>query len=270
MASMLVACSTASPPSISVAEIGEFPPGMGAPKGYLIDTEMPDSLALLPAPPAAGSAAQAADDEAHRILSSNKSGPRWAMAAKDADLRFPAAASTFACALGVEISEKNTPHLNMLLRRSMLDTGMASYGAKNKYQRVRPFVQFNEATCFAQDEDFLRQDGSYPSGHSAIGWGWALILAEIAPQRADALLQRGRAFAQSRVVCGVHWMSDVESGRLIGAAAVARLHANATFQAQLALAKQEIAQANAKGWKPDAAVCEAEGKALGTTALQAP
>jgi acid phosphatase (class A) len=267
---MLAACSTATRPSLSVAEIGEHTPGMGAPKGYLKDSEMPDSLALLPAPPANGSAAQAADEAAHRILSSKKSGPRWEMAAKDAELRFPAAASTFACAVGVEISERHTPHLNMLLRRSMIDAGMSSYGAKNKYQRVRPFVQFNESTCFPKDDDFLRQDGSYPSGHSAIGWAWALVLTEIAPERADALLQRGRAFAQSRAVCGVHWMSDVETGRLMGAAAVARLHANATFKAQLALAKEEIVQANAKGLTPDAATCAAEHKALLPTALQAP
>ena len=30
-------------------------------------------------------------------------------------------------------------------------------------------------------------------GHTAIGWGFALILSELAPDRADDLLARGRA-----------------------------------------------------------------------------
>ena len=41
------------------------------------------------------------------------------------------------------------------------------------------------ATCTPAEETMLREDGSYPSGHNAIGWAWALILAEIAPERAD-------------------------------------------------------------------------------------
>jgi acid phosphatase (class A) len=77
----------------------------------------------------------------------------------------------------------------------------------------------------------------------------ALVLAGIAPDKADAVLQRAHAFGQSRVVCGVHWQSDVDHGRVMGAASVARLQSDATFQAQLALARQEVADAHAKGAK---------------------
>jgi acid phosphatase (class A) len=77
----------------------------------------------------------------------------------------------------------------------------------------------------------------------------------------NALLQRGDAFGFSRVVCGVHWQSDVEAGRLIGAATVARLQSDDTFKAQVALARDEIAQAQAKGLKPSGD-CAAEAAAL--------
>lgn len=267
---MVAACGTSQPPPTTVAEVGRFTAEEDAPKGYLSGAAMLDSLALLPAPPVKGSVAQAADEATYHLLSSPRAGARWEMAAKDAELRFPAAASTFSCAVGVNISEKNTPHLNMLLRRMVVDAGFAPHKAKTHYQRVRPFVQFNTSTCFPRDDDFLRKDGSYPSGHSAIGWAWALILTEMAPDRADALLQRGRSFSQSRAVCGAHWMSDVEAGRLIGSAVVARLHTNAVFNEQLALAKKEVAQAREKGWVPDAAICSAEKNALSTTVLQAP
>ena len=87
------------------------------------------------------------------------------------------------------------------------------------------------------------------------------MLTQAAPQNMDALLQRGYAFGQSRVICGAHWQSDVDAGRVIGAAAVARLHSDQTFKAQLALARDEIAQAQARGSKPTVD-CTAEAAAL--------
>ena len=142
----------------------------------------------------------------------------------------------------------------MLLRRALLDPGLATYAAKDKYNRARRFVVTGETTCTPAEQPALAKVGSYPSGHAPIGWAWALLLVQAAPQNMDALLQRGHAFGQSRVICGVHWQSDVDAGRLIGAAAVARLQSDATFKAQLALARHEIAkaQAQAQGPKPDA------------------
>ncbi len=137
------------------------------------------------------------------------------MAVSDADLSFPHAAATFSCALGVPVSQAETPNLNMLLRRTLADAGLATYKAKTHYQRTRPFVRFSAPSCTPADEAFLAKDGSYPSGHSAVGWAWALMLTELAPERADAILARGRAFGQSRAICGVHWQSDVEA-RTVG------------------------------------------------------
>ena len=90
------------------------------------------------------------------------------------------------------------------------------------------------------DEEGLRKDGSYPSGHTAIGWAWALILCEIVPDRTDAILARGREFGQSRVICNVHWQSDVDAGRMMGSATVALLHADDGFLADVTNAKAEV------------------------------
>ena len=86
----------------------------------------------------------------------------------------------------------------------------------------------------------LETDGSYPIGHSAIGWGWALTLSKLAPERAEALLTRGRAYAQSRMVCNAHWLSDTEAGMAVGAAAFARLQNNPVFQATMTMARLEL------------------------------
>jgi acid phosphatase (class A) len=229
--------------------------------GYLKSNERPDSLALLPPPPKEGSGRYAADVETYRAMRPLRDTPRWHLAAADADVSFPHAADTFSCALGVPITETDTPNLYVLMQRAMVDAGQSTNAAKEKYRRQRPFLVYGQSTCAPEDEQVLRRNGSYPSGHAAAGWAWALILAEVAPDRATDILRRGHEFGASRVVCGVHWQSDIDTGRTIGAAVVARLHANEEFMAQLGRAKQEVAAVRAanRGTRPD---CAAESRAL--------
>ncbi len=241
------------------AAVPEIHPGILA--GYLPPEALPDSLALLPPPPVAGSAGVALDEEVSQRGLALWDTPRWELAIEDANLMFPEAAGTFSCALNAPISEQDTPHLYMLLRRTLADAGLSTYSAKNHYKRTRPFVVNKEPTCTPDEEEHLKKDGSYPSGHTALGWAWALILSEIAPERADAILARGRAFGQSRVVCNVHWQSDVVEGRFMGAAAVARLHADPAFRAELKAARAELASVRAKGLKPTRD-CQGEAAAL--------
>ncbi|MGP0092726.1 MAG: acid phosphatase [Xanthobacteraceae bacterium] len=259
-------------PSINVAQaqstaVPEIRPGILA--GYLSSKALPNSLALLPSPPTAGSAALALDEEFSRKSLDLRGTPSWMLAAEDADLTFPHAAGTFSCALNVPITEQDTPRLYVLMRRSLVDAGLSTRMAKDHYSRARPFVVNKEPICTPGEEKQLANDGSYPSGHTAIGWAWALILSEIAPDQSDAILARGRAFGQSRVVCNVHWESDVIEGQFIGAGAAARLHADSTFLADLEAAKAELAVARAKGLKPTRD-CDAEAAAMALVPPRAP
>ena len=232
--------------------------------GYLERSDVPDSLMLLGPPPAAGSAALARDEEARRATLDLRGAERWKLATQDADLAFPKPADNFSCALGVPIDEANTPRLYGLMVKLLSDAGLSTYGVKNMYERTRPFAVHNEGTCTPDQEAILREDGSYPSGHTAAGWAWALALSEIAPDRSNELLARGIAFGQSRVVCDAHWQSDVDGGRIMGAATVARLHADPVFLADLNVARGEVEAARAKGLKP-AQDCAAEAAALSQT-----
>lgn len=238
-------------------------------QGYLEPAALPNSAVLVPPPPAAGSAAEAWDLEVSRALLPLRDTPRWQLATTDADLRFPAPARNFACALGLPISAAETPNLYMLMRRTLADIGLSTYAAKNRHQRKRPFLTNGEPICTPEEQAMLAGDGSYPSGHSALGWGWALILAELAPERSDRLLERGRAFSESRLVCNVHWASDVAEGRLVGAAAVSRLHADPVFKAQLELARKELARLREAGAQPDAD-CPADAAVLDAPLVIAP
>jgi acid phosphatase (class A) len=247
----------AAVPSPAPAQVPELRPGV--PAGYL-GRALPDSLALLPPPPAKGSPGFARDQAVSRASQKLKTGPRYALASRDADLHFPQVAGTFSCALGVPISQQETPRLYLLLQRSLVDAGLATYAAKDHYKRTRPFVFYREATCLPADEEQLRTDGSYPSGHTAISWAWALLLTELSPAQADALLARGRAFGENRLICNAHWQSDVLQGRAVAAGAVAALHANADFTADMAAARAEINALRGNGVQPQD--CEAEATAL--------
>lgn len=212
-------------------------------KGYLEPSALPDSLALLPPPPAAGSAAETRDREAAAAAVAQRDTPRWQLATRDADLFSPAATGAFSCAAGVEIGPKTTPRLDALLRKTLPDLGLASYAAKTRYQRTRPFVVNGEPNCTPEASAMLAKDGSYPSGHASIGFGWGLILAELIPARATRLTARGHEFADSRRVCNVHWLSDVEAGQVVAAATVARLHAEPQFRKDLDAARKELRRA---------------------------
>lgn len=229
--------------------------------GYLPKERLPDSLELLGPPPAAASAALARDEEARAATVPWRNSARAKLARLDADLQFPQPARNFSCAMGFAITEAQTPHLYRLMQKVLTDAGLSTYGVKNTYNRVRPFVVHDEGTCFPEQEPLLRKDGSYPSGHTAAGWAWALVLAEINPERANHLLLRGLEFGQSRVICNAHWQSDVDAGRTMGAATVALLRDNAEFVSDLNGARQEVramrASAPAQGLD-----CAAEATAL--------
>lgn len=229
--------------------------------GYLSATEMPNSAALAPPPPAAGSGAFARDEEANRQALALHGSPRWELAARDAVLTFPEVAETFACSLDASMSDASTPRLMTLLRRTLTDAGRSTSEAKKKYQRARPFMTNGKPICTPQREDVLRADGSYPSGHAAIGYAFGLVLSELAPEHAEALIARGRQFGQSRLVCNVHWASDVAEGQMMGAAIVARLHADPEFRADMEAARAELAalRANASRLQRD---CKLEAEAL--------
>lgn len=236
------------------AAIAQLPPG------YLPREALPDSLALLPPPPDAGSGAMERDEQAREATIPIRNTPRWTLAASDADLKFPHAGNLFSCAAGIPIGPETTPRLYALLGRMLIDVGLSTYKAKTHYNRTRPFVAHSEGTCYPPDEELLRHDGSYPSGHSAAGWGWALVLAELVPDRADAILQRGRDFGQSRVICDAHWQSDVDAGRVVASGTVARLHADPGFQADLQVVRQELASLSPT--TQAGAQCEAEAAVL--------
>ena len=231
--------------------------------GYLLPEERPDSIALIPPPPAPGSPEFAADEAVYRKLSALQDTARWQLAARDANLKFPEAANVFSCAVGIDVTAATTPHLYALMQRVIIDAGQSTAKAKQKYNRDRPFEITGDPICVPEDEQLLRGNASYPSGHASLGYVWGEVLAELLPERAAVARARAYEFGQSRVVCRVHHQSDVDAGRTVGQAVIERLHQDPEFVADLAAAKVEVKKARKRG-PPVGRDCRAE-----TTALQA-
>jgi len=258
---MLAACANTPPPNARQSA-GQTDPTTAAPTtGYLSAAAIPSSASLLPAPPSPGSAAMARDEEINRSALAMNGTPRWEWAIRDSVLTFPAAAKTFSCAMNIPVSEDRTPRLIALLRRTLVDAGRATGEAKQLYMRTRPFVVNGKPICTPDREAGLRRDGSYPSGHSSVGWAFGLVLSEVSPQQTNAILARARAFGQSRLVCNVHWQSDVEEGRMVATAVVAQLHSEPAFRDDIAAARVEVEALRAQGLTTDGN-CEAETQAL--------
>ena len=218
-------------------------PGKAAAKSkagfFAVSSDAPDSLAILPPPPATGSLQFLLDEAHYKEGLIERGTERGAQASRDADLS--TLPESFSAAFGMPISAESTPAIHALLSRMKYDLGLSTRAAKRGYMRVRPYVLYNAPTCYQPDEGKTRKNGSYPSGHSCRGWGFALVLAEINPQNKEAILKKGYEVGQSRVICGYHWQSDVDAGRIIASAAVACLHSNPEFQRMLAEAKAEFA-----------------------------
>jgi acid phosphatase (class A) len=225
--------------------------------GYLGKDGIPNAILILPPPPAPGSPLDKADAEIYAATRKFAGTPRGDLAARDAVQYVQA----FDCPLGIKL-ESGPPELGRLFLRVGRDASAITNLAKDHFKRDRPFIKPNGPICTESDRAGLMKSYSYPSGHTTYSWAMGLILAEIAPDKASEILARARAFGESRVVCGVHNVSDVDEGRTNGSVLVAALHANPEFRADLEAAKTALAAARAAPHTaPDAGECKIEADA---------
>ena len=209
---------------------------------FLEIDQVPNSLQLLPGPPDPASVAFLYDQARYNWGKMQRNTPRGEQAFQDARIGGQHLPDAFSEAFGININPQDTPEIYKLIVGMREDAGdLATRAAKDYYNRQRPFSFYGEMTCNPEQQEELRTNGSYPSGHTSIGWATALVLSEINPDRINDILQRGYQMGESRVICGYHFQSDVDAGRITGAGVVARLHADPGFNAQLEKAKKEFA-----------------------------
>jgi acid phosphatase (class A) len=192
-----------------------------------------DSVALLPPPPAQGSAEDRADrDSAFEVYASRTPDD---IARAKAEHLFTV--FVFAPILGPEFTAQNCPKTAALFDEVLKEAKSFTDPAKAHWKRPRPYVL--DPKRFDRPADRENSE-SYPSGHSTRGTALAEIMAVEFPDKAEALLAKGRLIGWTRVEAGVHTPMDIMAGRVLGRSlAQAFLH-NPSFQADLAQAKAEV------------------------------
>ena len=226
-----------------------------APRGYL-DRDAFDLLQVLPPAPVAGDARDQADRAIFGATRRLAGTPRWALATNDVKSAPAEMMRDFSCAVGVALTPANAPLLQVLVVRAGVDTSDQTNAAKRHYRRLRPFQIDPGEICQPRIE--LARSFDYPSGHTTWGWTWATILTGLAPDRATPILARGRAYGESRIVCGAHNWSAVEAGLISASATMAVVRAQPAFQADLAAARLELDALRHDPTAPRPAGCDAE------------
>jgi acid phosphatase (class A) len=196
-----------------------------APSYYLAPGDV-DLTRLLAPPPDPNSPQEQYDEKKIAEVLANRSDADLARAAADAHR----SVFVFADVLGDGFSAKTAPLSQLLFQRVGSDTETLVEQAKAYFARPRP-------------PGVRQTHTSYPSGHAAFAACAAILLSAMVPERRDALFQRASLFAESRIIAGVHYPSDVEAGWISGTVIAAALMRRPQFRDDFTAAKAELRRA---------------------------
>jgi len=199
-----------------------------------LPADFPDAAALLPPPPDAGSAEAAADLATTRNVSQARTPAQVAEAGAEIKLTV----FNFAAAIGPWFEAARLPRTEAFFHAIDADVRLVTDAGKSHFRRPRPYAADPAIAALATEATF-----SYPSGHATRGTVFALVLAELFPDRREALLRVGRDIGWNRIVAGVHYPSDILAGRVWGQAIARALLQNPQFRRDLAEVKAELAGA---------------------------
>lgn len=197
-----------------------------------------DASKLLPPPPMAGSdAAKAEIAELHAIATSSSSALVEKARFDDGDEK----PDMFNAALGFDIAA--FPATSKLLKDIAEHEEVESKAAKAYFHRDRPWiVDTSIKTCVPVKPGPAAT--SYPSGHTSLGFAMGVVLASVVPEKSQAILARASEFGEHRLVCGMHFRSDIVAGQEFGTALALTLMQKAEFKGQMEAARAEFRAAH--------------------------
>ncbi|HTY87375.1 MAG TPA: phosphatase PAP2 family protein [Candidatus Acidoferrum sp.] len=209
------------------------PVAVASPLNYL-PAQQPDYAALLPPPPLPDSPEQAA--ELHEVRSVYHAAGSNDIAAAYSEKKF--SVFNFTPAVGAFFQSNNLPVTAAFFERVQKDAAAVTDQAKDFYRRPRPYVVDASLANGKLEKSF-----GYPSGHSTESMVLALVLAELFPDRSDAIIAEARTIGWHRVQIARHYPADIYAGRVLARAIVRQMKANADFQKDFASARAEVASA---------------------------
>jgi acid phosphatase (class A) len=196
-----------------------------------------DPAVILPPPPAEGSAQQRAELDELRNIQAARTTDRLAEAQWD-DAHENATA--FASVIGAAFDLKALPKTAALLAEVQTAQAALASQAKAYFHRARPFVVDPSLVgCSRGTKAYT----SYPSGHATMAYTIAPVLEALMPAKAAAIAKRADDYAYSRLVCEVHYRSDLRAGQILGTWTATMLLRAPALQPRFEAARQELAAA---------------------------
>ena len=211
----LSAAGTPAPDGADPAKAAAAPGGGSPAAGLQLDMK---ALERITGQPPAPETAAARDDLAVLNWLQSHRTPQmvattWSTLGRDVAL--------FSPALGVDMS-KSTPTMAKGLEAFLALVDQACNRIKAVVRRPRPYWSHPELKpCLPPERGF-----SFPSGHSSWYAAAAELLADLVPERRERVLTIGSYGGANRVMCGVHYPSDVDAAQRFGRAAAAQIIAS--------------------------------------------
>jgi acid phosphatase (class A) len=201
---------------------------------YYVDSAVLDVAVFLPEPSAVDSAANNEElKKLHRIEQTRT--PEQVVKAKADDKEEDM--FVFKTVFGPGFTAEALPVTAALGMHVKNEQSVLGYQLKHSYQRPRPY---QTDTTLHPVCGLKTEPDSYPSGHSLTGYLEAFTLANIVPERRTEILARADDYAHNRLVCGVHYPSDIEASRRVAYAMFGYMLATPRFQRDLAAAREEM------------------------------
>lgn len=201
--------------------------------GNFVSREQVDLVKLLAPPPSDNSSQTQAEILELIQIQKTRTPQEKASAVSDNKLSIFQFASDI---LGPKFNWENLPLTEKFFKRLSKDAISIFNVAKEDWHRTRPIVVSSEVkSCFDQ-----AASGAYPSGHSTLGYLSAIVLAYMVPEKKVEIFERAAQYARNRMVCGVHYRSDIEAGRIGGTVIAAFAMQNPQFQKEFGEVKKEI------------------------------
>jgi acid phosphatase (class A) len=195
----------------------------------------PDAITLLAPPPLPDSPEQAAD--LAEVKAVHEGCPPNELAAAMSETK-GVSVFYFTPVIGDIFQPGKLPETEAFLHRVHKDTQEVVDGAKNYWERPRPYVVDPGLLSGKPEKSF-----SYPSGHSTESMVLALVLADLFPDKHDAIIAEARSIGWHRVEIARHYPTDIYAGRVLAQAIVREMKKSHKFQRDFAEAQVEIAAA---------------------------
>ena len=200
-------------------------------KPFITSQEL-DLTKYLPAPPADDSAQTKAELKELLEIQATRTPEQEKAAIADAEENV----WRFADVMGPDFDAAKLPKTAALFDRIVATEDVVDDHAKKAFNRPRPYMLDEQIHPLLKKS----KSGSWPSGHSTIGYLMATVLGEMVPEKRNALFTRAAGYAENRLVAGFHYRSDTVMSRTGAALIAQKMEEQPDFKTEFDAAKTEL------------------------------